>query len=629
MTSNCFPKKKRAAFAHGCYALAAALVVVLLLAGHGVSSAPVPPNLRNFVERLDDIQTDKVMVAALPSGAPPTNDGFAYSQVGYTTNMLYIAGQNGYDSCGRLVPKDYDYATGRSHSLTRIAVSFLNVQAAVQCFHMSMTDIPGIIATVANTWNSTRLTAAESIQHMLSERSLVNFVQLYFWGSNNKMTREFIEASALSRGDTFEVLPMPIPRRNMNLPTCIDTHTVVPAAQTLLDWTLTGNPPAALDTFLYSLTGLRLGRGLGACSNPELRNDDWADTPRLSPAPKFGDAGDLLAAESTNPALAKTQCVVVPSRADAPAANLFVRTEGKFAKSQASSNDPVIVFIHGTSASHNYWRGVQRLMSRRYATVAIDLRGHGQSEVTPAVVPAPAGTFKYTYKAFSDDIAAVLQEMGLSDRRVVIAGISIGASIAVQFAVDYPSMVDRLVLVSGSPLFRCPVNGDFTCEPYIATTGFTPINMLPEDVLSGCNVSTVRDKIAQNRAVSSVAVTSLLEYAQKDNQTALLAHVRHPSLVISGSADASLTRDIAARALVEGLNNAALVRFINRGHLLITTSYVDVANQMTKFLHSNSLPSETVVFDNLTCQIPDEIAPEANFIPCPSAASVALTNDDE
>lgn len=573
-----------------------------------------------------DIAQDVTNVPVIPSGAPPTNDGFAYSQVSYTDNFLYIAGQNGYDSFGRLVARSYDYKRGISHSLTRIVIAFLNLLSATECFNINVDQIPGIIVTIANTWNDTRDTPVERIQKMLDERSLVNWVQAWFWGNKNKMTREFVLAEGLSRGDTFEVQALPIPRVNITKRTCLETNIPPQSAQILKTWTLTGNPPADIDAFLFQKTGYRLDRGLGPASNPEPRNDNWARTD-IKPAPKFGDAGDILAAENWNPATIKTECVAIPARNDSlqfvPATNIFIRTAGI-----CKPGEPVGVFLHGTSASESYCRSTAYMVSRKYCVILMDERGHGRSPVTPATVPYDGG-FRYTYEAFADDVKAVLDAKNITEK-IFFVGISIGGSIGLQFAAKYPEKMHSLVPISTAPLFRCAdgtINGSIpTCAPtqpgglvsWLTGTPTTPTTMLPEDKLSGCNVDVARAKIDQNRAdnTSGVAVTSLLTYSQRVDQTDLLPKIKAPTLIIHGLADSTLGVS-AAEALHKGIVNSVRLDFVNRGHLLPITSYVDVANNIIRFVQGHTFPEISRVIDR-GCTIDPEVAPEVNFAKCPS-----------
>jgi pimeloyl-ACP methyl ester carboxylesterase len=307
-----------------------------------------------------------------------------------------------------------------------------------------------------------------------------------------------------------------------------------------------------------------------------------------------------------NAAFESTRCVAVPARQDSdqavPAFNAFVRVLGK-------PVNPPVVLIHGTSASHNYWIGVAEILSSKYFVILPDLRGHGQSQSTPTNTG-----FRYTLEVFAKDIAAVLDGIG-EHRPVVYGGISIGAGIGITFAANFPGRTARLVSVSGAAQFRCADNTLPNCPPPGFTgVATTPITLLPEDVASGCNVNAARDKIQQNRAVSGVAVGSLVAHAQTVNQTALLATIRAPTLIVHGLADPTLSA-AAAEALHAGIVNSVRADFVNRGHLLPITAKDDMAKLIGDFAQGTVFPQFTRVLDD-GCQIAERVAPEASFGQC-------------
>lgn len=567
-----------------------------------------------FLCTLDQLN-DVTSVVSIPSGAPPTDNGPAYSQVSYSDTMLFIAGQNGYDSYGRLFPRDFDYKTGKSHSLTRIAASFLSVAAIMECFNMNMSQIGGIVAYITDTWNRTRYETDEQVQNFINERSLLNYVQQYFWGNENKMTRTLPGPYVLSRGDTFEVSVDPVPRINQDEKTCLETNKVPKSAQVLLDWTRTGNPPVAMDNFLFSKTGYHLGRGLGAASNPELRNDDWSRAD-LKKASRFGDHGDILNGENWNDATVVTRCVTIPERVDeiqtVPKVSLSVRMMGVRKPGQC-----VVFMMAGTTASKVYLAGSQNLLSRKCYTIAFDHRGHAESEVTNATVPYNGG-FRYTTEVFADDIYALTVALNITER-ISFMGISIGGSTGLVFAARYPHKIDRLIPISAATQFRCTDFPNLACQPWInGTQGTTPFTMLPEDELSGCNVDNARAKINQNRQAntSGIAVTSLLEYAQKQDLSHYLPHIKAPTLIIYGTGDVTLGKT-SAEYLHTNIVNSVRADFVNRGHLLPITSYVDVANIALRFIKSTSFPAYTKVLDT-GCQVDPAVKPEYPFGKCSS-----------
>ena len=98
-----------------------------------------------------------------------------------------------------------------------------------------------------------------------------------------------------------------------------------------------------------------------------------------------------------------------------------------------------VLAAHGITASSVSWRAVARQLEDTSTTLwAPDLRGRGAS----APVGAPFGLARHAH-----DLLAVADHLALD--RVVLAGHSLGAFVAVLAAAARPGLVDRVVLVDG------------------------------------------------------------------------------------------------------------------------------------------------------------------------------------
>jgi pimeloyl-ACP methyl ester carboxylesterase len=106
---------------------------------------------------------------------------------------------------------------------------------------------------------------------------------------------------------------------------------------------------------------------------------------------------------------------------------LFYREEG--------AGRPGIVFVHGGAVDHSTWDEHMAHFAPTHRVVAMDLRGHGQSDTTG---PLTSNTFR-------DDLAALIDQLGLAP--AVVIGASRGGGIATRVAVDYPGRVKALVLI--------------------------------------------------------------------------------------------------------------------------------------------------------------------------------------
>lgn len=104
------------------------------------------------------------------------------------------------------------------------------------------------------------------------------------------------------------------------------------------------------------------------------------------------------------------------------------------------SSRPPAVLVHGLASSSRLWDGVASALDDfGHGSVAVDLRGHGQSD-------APHSGYD-TSTAVADVIAVVEQTTG--DRPVLLAGQSWGGNVALQVAARRPDLVAGLALVDG------------------------------------------------------------------------------------------------------------------------------------------------------------------------------------
>jgi pimeloyl-ACP methyl ester carboxylesterase len=108
-----------------------------------------------------------------------------------------------------------------------------------------------------------------------------------------------------------------------------------------------------------------------------------------------------------------------------------------------------VLAAHGITASSMSWRAVARHLDDASMTLwAPDLRGRGAS----AGVGGPFGLERHAH-----DLLAVADHLGLD--RVVLAGHSLGAFVAVLAAVARPEQVERVVLVDGGLPLQLAVEG--------------------------------------------------------------------------------------------------------------------------------------------------------------------------
>jgi pimeloyl-ACP methyl ester carboxylesterase len=104
---------------------------------------------------------------------------------------------------------------------------------------------------------------------------------------------------------------------------------------------------------------------------------------------------------------------------------------------EISGTGEPLLLLHGGLGSTDMFKPIMPAFTAHRQIIAVDLQGHGRTELT---------TRKISLPDIGDDIAVVLKQLGFQN--VDVLGYSFGGGVAFRFAVQNPTMVRRLALVS-------------------------------------------------------------------------------------------------------------------------------------------------------------------------------------
>ena len=100
-----------------------------------------------------------------------------------------------------------------------------------------------------------------------------------------------------------------------------------------------------------------------------------------------------------------------------------------------------IIIQHGLFGAGDNWLTAARLLEENYRVILPDARNHGQSPHDDA----------FNYEAMAEDLAELLDELGLD--RALFVGHSMGGKAVMHLAVNYPNLVQKLVVVDIAPRY--------------------------------------------------------------------------------------------------------------------------------------------------------------------------------
>ena len=238
---------------------------------------------------------------------------------------------------------------------------------------------------------------------------------------------------------------------------------------------------------------------------------------------------------------------------------------------------PVVVLIHGSNLDRRMWEGDVGWLSKRARVLTYDIRAHGGSDV-------PTEAF-----ANHEDLLGLLDEIGADE--VTIIGLSFGAHVALDTALEAPDRVDRLVLVSPSiqgyqpeevPPFFAELGAALQAEDYEQANEVllaSPLMAVPAE-----HAGIVRTMLTDNGDIWSVPF-SLVKLAEPP-VLGRLAGVGAPTLILVGDADLAAVQ-AQGRLLDEQIPNSTLITVPDGGHLLNLTSPVEFRGEIGLFLDSD------------------------------------------
>jgi pimeloyl-ACP methyl ester carboxylesterase len=123
---------------------------------------------------------------------------------------------------------------------------------------------------------------------------------------------------------------------------------------------------------------------------------------------------------------------------DVEAPSLQFRTIHGYRRAfRVAGSGPALLLIHGVGANSATWGPVHAKLAQRFTVIAPDLLGHGESDKPRA---------DYSLAAFANGMRDLLAALGID--HVTVVGHSFGGGVAMQFAYQYPQLVERIVLVS-------------------------------------------------------------------------------------------------------------------------------------------------------------------------------------
>lgn len=257
--------------------------------------------------------------------------------------------------------------------------------------------------------------------------------------------------------------------------------------------------------------------------------------------------------------------------------------------SDTRRGDRTIVLLHGYLESLDVWDEFTALLAPSVRVIAIDLPGHGVSEVKGEI---------HTMEFLADTVRAALDTIGVE--RAVLVGHSMGGYVALEFLRKYPERLNGLVLFHSTPNADSEKKREDRLREVALIEGgkkeliaksFPHVGFAPQNRFRLTRyIQELSEQIAMTEDEGIIAILKGLRERRDLNETMRTSSV--PQLILLGRHDEYITPEVAD-ALVAAQPQAQVVWLENSGHMGFIEEPQLAAEAILAFVDRVSGPAPT------------------------------------
>jgi pimeloyl-ACP methyl ester carboxylesterase len=236
----------------------------------------------------------------------------------------------------------------------------------------------------------------------------------------------------------------------------------------------------------------------------------------------------------------------------------------------ASDRGEVVLCLHGTGRHGGDWQSLLDALADTHSPIAFDQPGHGRSGSLDSLG---------AIDRMRDFTRALAEKLAL--RPAVLVGHSLGAAVALDYALTWPEAVRGLVICSAGARFRFPEGALENAR--LVTEGKRRRDFDPTLFAKGADPKVMRAAFMQGMKTDPRATYGDLLACEAWDPGDALSRIETPTLVLHGDAEKEEVVSEAVR-LVDRLPNAHKAVIHQAGSMLLYEQPEAVAEEIAAFL---------------------------------------------
>jgi 3-oxoadipate enol-lactonase len=242
-----------------------------------------------------------------------------------------------------------------------------------------------------------------------------------------------------------------------------------------------------------------------------------------------------------------------------------------------SGAGPSVLLIHGVGGDASHWDAIAARLSARFDVVAMDLRGHGDSDRIRAPLDVDD---------LARDAVQVLDEAGI--RRCHVAGFSLGGAVALALALMAPERIAALAVIgtvygrSAEQRAKALERVDYLARHGAAALAETNRERWFSEAFRRAHPDVVDRRVAQVTASDPESYRRAFTVFCTADFVGRLPQIHSPTLVVTGEHDVAATPAMA-HAMAAELPDAEVQVLPGLHHSVLIEAPEDIADRLGRF----------------------------------------------
>lgn len=239
---------------------------------------------------------------------------------------------------------------------------------------------------------------------------------------------------------------------------------------------------------------------------------------------------------------------------------LLLKSGAALSYSPGGEGDVALVMLHPIGLRRDVWREAAALLASDCRTLALDLPGHGDSDIPLA---------RITIESMAEAVGELVERVG--GKRVVLAGCSMGSAVAATVAAQAPANVVGLITANSGHLRAPDRHQSLTRRAADARLGLAKIQIPTmqrwfSDEIMATRPDLVAEVLGWLLAGDPIVHGRCWEELRDFDYGPLFPRIAIPTLSVAGGADKSAGL-ASVKALAEGFAQGECQMVQGAGHL--------------------------------------------------------------